>query len=241
MEDHCSGKKTPFRAIRASGGQAGPWKGGQHYRDQPVAIDRSKTTGHILSMPKPSLREQLLSAGLDTLHQNGFNATSVQDIADAAGAPKGSFYNHFESKEALAAEVVLKYEEQRKARRSILRDARLAPLRRLRQYFEGVNKAVAEEEFTTGCLLGNFAAELSNQSPLIRERVGKALAAWCDEVALVIGEAQKAGAVSKEISSQSLAAFVIHAWEGAMLQAKVDKDRAPLDDFVKVTFSKLLA
>ena len=192
-------------------------------------------------MPKPSLREELLSAGLDTLHQKGFNATSVQDIAEAAGAPKGSFYNHFESKEALAAEVVLKYEEQRKARRSILRDARLAPLRRLRKYFEGVNKAVAEDEFTTGCLLGNFAAELSNQSPLIRERVGKAFAAWCDEIALVIGEAQKAGAISKELSSQSLAAFVIHAWEGAMLQAKVDKDRAPLDDFLKVTFSRVLA
>jgi len=146
-------------------------------------------------MPKPSLREQILSAGLDTLHQKGFNATSVQDIAEAAGAPKGSFYNHFESKEALAAEVVLKYEEQRKARRSILRDARLPPLRRLRKYFESVNKAVAQDEFTTGCLLGNFAAELSNQSPLIRDRVGRAFASWCDEVAQVIGEAQKAGAI----------------------------------------------
>ena len=192
-------------------------------------------------MPKPSLREQILSAGLDTLHQKGFNATSVQDIAEAAGAPKGSFYNHFESKEALAAEVVLKYEEQRKARRSILRDARLPPLRRLRKYFESVNKAVAQDEFTTGCLLGNFAAELSNQSPLIRDRVGRAFASWCDEVAQVIGEAQKAGAISKDLSSQSLATFVIHAWEGAMLQAKVDKDRAPLDAFLKVTFSKLLA
>jgi TetR/AcrR family transcriptional repressor of nem operon len=57
----------------------------------------------------------------------------------------------------------------------------------------------------------------------------------------VIGEAQKAGAISKDLSSQSLAAFVIHAWEGAMLQAKVNKDRAPLDAFLKVTFSKLLA
>src|ERR1700724_55857 len=201
----------------------------------------TKTTGHIASMPKPNLRDQILSAGFEALYAKGFNATSVQDIAEAAGAPKGSFYNHFESKEALAAEVVLKYEEQRKARRSILRDARLPPLRRLRKYFESVNKAVAQDEFTTGCLLGNFAAELSNQSPLIRDRVGRAFASWCDEVAQVIGEAQRAGAISKDLSSQSLAAFVIHAWEGAMLQAKVDKDRAPLDAFLKVTFSKLLA
>ncbi|MBX9396731.1 TetR/AcrR family transcriptional regulator [Streptomyces sp. TRM72054] len=31
----------------------------------------------------------------------GYAATGVKDITDAAGAPKGSFYNHFKSKEAL--------------------------------------------------------------------------------------------------------------------------------------------
>jgi TetR/AcrR family transcriptional repressor of nem operon len=192
-------------------------------------------------MPSPNLREQILSAGLETLHQRGFNATSVQDITDAAGAPKGSFYNHFESKEVLAAEVVRRYEGQIQARLSILRDARLAPLRRLRKYFESLNQAAIRAEFSTGCLLGNFAAELSNQSPLIRERVDKAFAAWCDEVARVIGEAQKAGAISGDLSAKALAEFVIHAWEGAMLRAKVDKDGAPLDQFLKVTFAKLLA
>jgi TetR/AcrR family transcriptional repressor of nem operon len=191
-------------------------------------------------MPRPNLREQLLSAGLETLHQRGFNATSVQDITEAAGAPKGSFYNHFESKEALAAEVVRRYEGQIQARLSILRDARLAPLRRLRKYFESLKQAAIQTEFSTGCLLGNFAAELSNQSPVIRERVDEAFVAWCDEVARVIGEAQKAGAISRDFSSQALAAFVIHAWEGAMLRAKVDKVGAPLDLFLKVIFSKLL-
>ena len=29
----------------------------------------------------------------------GFNASGVQDIAEAAGVRKGSFYNHFKSKE----------------------------------------------------------------------------------------------------------------------------------------------
>ncbi len=31
---------------------------------------------------------------------------SVQDITDEAGVPKGSFYNHLDSKEALGAEIV---------------------------------------------------------------------------------------------------------------------------------------
>jgi TetR/AcrR family transcriptional repressor of nem operon len=205
------------------------------------AFDRLKTTGHISTVPRPSLREQLLSAGLETLHRKGFNASSVQDITDAAGAPKGSFYNHFESKEVLAAEAVREYQEQKRVLLDILRDQKLAPLRRLRKYFESVNRAAVEAKFSTGCLLGNFAAELSSQSPVICERVGEAFARWGDDVAAVIAEGQRAGAISRNFSSKALADFVIHAWEGAMLRAKVQKDRAPLDLFLKVTFSKILA
>src|SRR5215470_14003251 len=73
-------------------------------------------TGHI-TVVKPNVREQLLDTGLQVLHERGFNATSVQDITEAAGVPKGSFYNHFESKEALGAEVVLRYLESSNRRR----------------------------------------------------------------------------------------------------------------------------
>src|SRR5213594_453375 len=110
-------------------------------------------------MPQKNLREQLLSAGVATLHRKGFNGSSVQDITDAAGAPKGSFYNHFESKEALAAEAVREYQEQKRVLLDILRDQKLAPLRRLRRYFESVTQAAVEAKFSTGCLLGNLAAE----------------------------------------------------------------------------------
>jgi len=190
-------------------------------------------------MARINVHEQLLSAGLNTLHRRGFNATSVQDITEAAGVPKGSFYNHFESKEALGAEVVLRYFEKSEARKR-LRDTSVAPLTRLRKYFECVNESALKAEFSSGCLLGNFGSELSNQSPLIRERIAAAFAAWSDEFALVIGEAQRAGAVSKDLPPKALAAFVINAWEGAMLRAKIEKDYGPLQLFLKVAFSKIL-
>jgi len=207
----------------------------------PVHVDALKTTGHIPVMPRPSLREQLLSAGVETLHQRGFNATSVQDITDAAGAPKGSFYNHFESKEALAAEAVRLYREKGRKRLTILQETKLSPLRRLRKYFESLNEAALKAGFAAGCLLGNFAAELSAQSPLVREQVAEAFARWCDAIAVVIGQAQKEGAISRTLPPKALAEFVVHAWEGAMVRAKVEKDRAPLDQFLKVTFAKVLS
>src|SRR6266851_3782924 len=37
-----------------------------------------------------------------------------QDITDSAGVPKGSFYNHFDSKEALAVVALQRYAERRR-------------------------------------------------------------------------------------------------------------------------------
>jgi TetR/AcrR family transcriptional repressor of nem operon len=206
-----------------------------------LRLDAVETTGHIRAMPRPGLREQLLSAALATFHERGFNATSVQDITEAAGAPKGSFYNHFESKEALAAEAVRKYAERSRARFAPLREEKLPPLRRLRKYFEGLTQAVVSAGFTHGCLLGNFGAELSSQSRLVRERVGEAFAGWTDALAEVISEAQKAGDVSGGLPAKALAEFVLHSWEGALVRARVEQDRRPLDTFLKVTFSRVLA
>jgi TetR/AcrR family transcriptional regulator, transcriptional repressor for nem operon len=210
------------------------------YQGSSARLDNFKTTGHIASMPKLNVREELLTAGLATLHSRGFNATSVQDITEAAGVPKGSFYNHFASKEDLGAAVVQKYAAGGEARRNILRDRAIPPLVRLRRYFESLIGAARYPD-APGCLLGNFGAELSNQSPAIRERVSAAFVNWTDALAEVIDEAQRAGAMSQDGEPEILAAFVIDAWEGAVLRSKVERNRAPLDAFLAVIFSKVLA
>src|SRR5262245_47686514 len=98
-----------------------------------IGLDKSEMTGHIRAV-KPNVREQLLDTGLQILHERGFNATSVQDITEAAGVPKGSFYNHFESKEDLGAEVVLRYLESSNKTQAVLREPKIAPSALLRKY-----------------------------------------------------------------------------------------------------------
>jgi TetR/AcrR family transcriptional regulator, transcriptional repressor for nem operon len=190
-------------------------------------------------MPKPNVRNQLLSAGLQALHSKGFNATSVQDITDAAGVPKGSFYNHFASKEDLGAAVVQRYSANGAARRASLSDRSTPPLTRLRRHFEALADS-AHYPDASGCLLGNFATELSNQSPAIRENVVEAFVVWTEAIAQVLEEAKQAGELCADAEPRSLAAFVIDAWEGAVLRSKVEKNRAPVDAFVSIVFSTLL-
>jgi len=191
-------------------------------------------------MPKPNVRDKLLAASLATLHGKGFNATSVQDITEAAGVPKGSFYNHFASKEILGAEVLALYSANNRAAFAWLRDTSLAPLDRLRRHFEAMIVLASASGAFPGCLLGNFSNELSSQSPMIREKVAESLQGWTNAVAAPITAAQQCGEVADDTPAGVLAAFVVNAWQGSLVRAKAEQDRAPLDLFLAMIFKKVL-
>src|ERR1700756_1105431 len=118
-------------------------------------------------MPRPSVKEEIVQAAVKMLHERGFNATGVQDITDAAGVPKGSFYNHFKSKEALALEVLDQYRAGNHF--DLLSEDGPAPIARLQAHFEFLAERLEGWKFTRGCLLGNFAAETADTNPALRD------------------------------------------------------------------------
>jgi len=78
------------------------------------------------SVPKLSTRQKIVSAAFDRFHALGYTACGVQEIVDAAGVPKGSFYNYFKAKELLAVEVLGTYWEGRKDRHARGQERRAA-------------------------------------------------------------------------------------------------------------------
>lgn len=189
-------------------------------------------------MPRPSVREQLVEAAMECFHERGFNGTGIQDIARTAGVPKGSVYNHFDSKEALAAEVMDRYAVSRKM--EMLRDETLAPVPRVRAHFEYLAADLERFSFERGCMFGNFGTELSNQSAMMRGKVDTGLRLWTSAVTEVLEEARAEGALATALTPDQLGRFLVNAWEGAVLRAKVAGSRAPLDGFFEV-FDSLVA
>jgi TetR/AcrR family transcriptional repressor of nem operon len=197
-------------------------------------------------VPRASVRDQLIESAVEVFHRRGFNGCSVQDIVEAAGVPKGSFYNHFNSKEALGVEVVRAYTALVGAyvveagAADILSGAGM-PLERIRAYFEAVIEQNASCGVRKGCLLGNFATELAPHSSDIAKAVTDALDNWSAAVAQVLAQAQEAGELSKDADVDALARYLVDGYEGAAARAKLIGDRAPMDEFIRTTFDFLLA
>ena len=191
-------------------------------------------------MPKPNTRDQIFDAALKLLLERGFNASSVQDITVEAGVPKGSFYNHFESKEALAAEIVSDYASRRSTLREILADDSLPALERLRGYFTALNQRLVDRGFQHGCMIGNMTAELSEQSPVIREQLLRIYANWSAALEYAIAAGQQDGSIANQLSPKTLAGFVLNAWEGATLRVRVERSQDAFNQFMDVIFNKVL-
>lgn len=85
--------------------------------------------------PQPSRREELLSLAAEMFAERGLRATTVRDIADAAGILSGSLYHHFDSKEAIVDELLRDFLEGLFARYREIAAANLNPVDTLKGLF----------------------------------------------------------------------------------------------------------
>jgi TetR/AcrR family transcriptional repressor of nem operon len=186
---------------------------------------------------KHSLREDILNAGLRVMFQAGYQGATVRDICAAAGAPHGSFTNHFRSKEAFAREVLDRYFANLQGHvRRALEDRSLTPRRRLERYLEIISGVLADDKWSRGCLIGDFSLETTTQSALLRERLDAIFEEWRAPFAECIAEAQAVGEIDATFDAMDLAEFLLASWEGAILRMKVERGPAALERFRKIVF-----
>ena len=188
-------------------------------------------------MSQHSLREDILNAGLKVMFHSGYHGASVRDICAAAGAPLGSFTNHFRSKEAFAQEVLGRYFAHTKTLvGQALNNKSLTPRQRLKRYLDIISNTLEGAKWGRGCLIGDFSLEASLQSRLLRKRLEEIFCEWRTPFAHCIAEAQAAGEIDSKFKPVDLAELLLASWEGAILRMKVERGPAALDRFKNIIF-----
>jgi TetR/AcrR family transcriptional regulator, transcriptional repressor for nem operon len=184
-----------------------------------------------------SLREDILKAGLKVMFRSGYVGATVRDICSVAGAPHGSFTNHFRSKEQFAKEVLDRYFADLQGHvRQALDDKSLTPRQRLARYLEIISGLLADVKWNRGCLIGDFSLETVSQSKPLRQRLEAIFKEWRAPFASCIAEAQAIGEIESTFDPTDLAEFLLSSWEGAILRMKVERGPAALERFRKIIF-----
>lgn len=164
---------------------------------------------------------RFLDAALHVIRAKGYSATRVEDICEAAGLSKGSFFHHFSSKEELALAAADHFAAMAERIFASAPYRQMAdPLDRLLAYVD-FRAAILQGELPDyTCLLGTMVQEAYDTNPAIRAACERHISAHAATVANDIAEAKRRYAPKAPWTPESLALFTQAVIQGAFVLAK---------------------
>ncbi len=176
-----------------------------------------------MNSPLPT-RQRLIDAMCDSLQRRGLHASGLTELLAAADAPKGVLYHHFPGgKSELAVAAI----DATVARLCANLDAKLAaaqdPATALLAWIDGAVRRLDASAYERGCPLATIALESTAADGPIRA----ALAAAFDQIRARIGAALAASG-HPPAQAAALAALIVAAYEGGLLQARVAGSATPM-------------
>jgi len=194
-------------------------------------------------MDKKTLKKrEIIEKSFGAMFSYGYHGTSVKDLADAAGIPKGSLYNYFENKEDYVKEALnYYYQETSKPQFDTLVDRSLKPLERIRQFYAMMIKNMGDHDVLfKGCFVGNVTQEMCGINDGIQEVIELIHQSIVDKIKMNLEEAIGIGELSVDKNPEVLAEFIHSSWHGTLLRVKSSRDKKTLDNFYNVLIEVLL-
>jgi TetR/AcrR family transcriptional regulator, transcriptional repressor for nem operon len=166
-------------------------------------------------------RTRLLDAAMQVVREQGYAATTVDDICRTAALTKGAFFHHFKSKEDLAVAAAEHFSQMAERLFGAAPYREFAdPLDRLLGYIDFRTEILVGPVPKFTCLLGTMVQEAYDTHPAIRQACDTYIGAHAKEVAKDIAAAKLLYAPKAEWSAEGLALYTQAVLQGAFILAK---------------------
>ena len=174
--------------------------------------------------PPEERRAQILAAALSCFASKGYHPATMDDLARAAGLSKGSLYWHFESKEGVLFGAFELFAAELIRRWDVIEAEGVPTLEALRRFAEVALNELADQR----PLLGAWVEFLSH--PRARQRMAEVYRECRERFAAALHRGIERGEV-RRIPVDAAALGLIALFEGLALQALVDADLDPREEF----------
>jgi TetR/AcrR family transcriptional repressor of nem operon len=173
-------------------------------------------------------RQRLVDAAMLLFWRDGYQSTSVAAILAEAGVNAGSMYWFFPTKQDLLVAVLDRYLEGIVP--MLLEPvwkAHADPIDRVFGLLRVYRRSIVETHCTYGCPIGNLAIEIADPDPIVREKIRANFDQWIAAVEECLTAARDR--FPPETDLHDLATYVLTTMEGAVMQARAQRNVAPFD------------
>jgi AcrR family transcriptional regulator len=186
----------------------------------PGLATRPVTSGAVPASPG-----SILAVARRLFYERGFDATSMQDIANATGLHKSSLYHHFRSKDELLEQACQEtFQRLRASLAAATERDDLSPRERLLAAFDGAAAVALDDVAGTNVIISQREAT----------KIGKRVHAWRRDFdrafASLVRDAQAAGEVRADVDAALLTRVVLGTINWIVTWYRPGVDRYPPDE-----------
>jgi TetR/AcrR family transcriptional regulator, transcriptional repressor for nem operon len=191
------------------------------------------TTPASVAGPGHESKTRILDAALQVIRAKGYSATRIEDVCEAAGLTKGSFFHHFDSKEELAIAAADYWTEVPSALfAQAPYHAPTDPLHRIVAHVDFRKSLRRGELADFTCLVGTMMQEVYDTHPAIRQACERSITGHARTLVPEIEAAIERYGIDPEWTAESLALFTQAALQGAFILAKARHSADPAADAI---------
>jgi TetR/AcrR family transcriptional regulator, transcriptional repressor for nem operon len=166
-------------------------------------------------------RQRLIDATVRLILRQGFTAATVDQICAEAGVTKGSFFHHFENKEAIGLAAANWWGAMGTAMyEKAWEDTELDPLEQMHRFLDIMSSFTTDLDNPCTCVVGMLSQEMSRTNPAIREVCAGHLKDWTGHVVKMLAAAKLRHPPLVDFDPERVGWFLNCLWQGSMLIAK---------------------
>ena len=174
--------------------------------------------------PELSTRERMILSTALLVRERGARATSIDDVLQHSGAPRGSIYHHFPGGRDELLREALAYAGEHVGRRLEAASTAEDPLAAFDTFLDGYRRQLLATEHRAGCPVVAIAIEAREDDPSLQDQAAAIFARWQEATA-----ASFAAAGIAEGRARALATMAIAALEGALVLSRAERSIEPLE------------
>ncbi|WP_375755228.1 TetR/AcrR family transcriptional regulator [Corallococcus exercitus] len=185
-------------------------------------------------------RDEAVRRAMQVFWEQGYEATSTDDLLRAMGIGRQSMYDTFGDKHGLYLEALRAYQAEYSANLMECLRSHPSPLGAIREYLLSIPNGTQRAR-ARGCLSVNATAELAHTDADVATLIKSGGAVGHGALERVVKEAQRKGELSPKLDPRVAASFLLAAIGGLRLSAKAGTPPEALRDVVDFTLAGLKA